>query len=1009
MHQSQERHYNILKLNKWFAISSLLFTFVWLLVFANDFNRQWKPYQKTFRKLEIEKIRLDRSAAEKELASNEKYDLVSSELQDAENELSSNEDKLNSFQITIDTLKAEQYRMNQLYQFSKALYDAQKYTVEQAMFGHGEKQVEAAKLNRLKEETLTFKMDLESIESYLETEEESVKKIQSNVKKAKDRVGRVKRSKVLLERRLKKTDPEAMSFANKIGNVVRDLPILDFINPYYEVKQVVVKDLKDDLIFLDVPKVDRCVTCHLGIDKPGFEDAQQPYTTHPDLEKYIAPNSAHPMKEFGCTTCHMGRGRGTDFISSVHYPDSEEQKKEWEEKYHWHKLHHWSEPMLPMSLVEASCYKCHSGTMPVKGAPKLSLGLAIVEKGGCFGCHQIDRWEETPKSGPGLKKIASKTTKDFAYKWIYAPREFRHDTWMPHFFKQINSNNEESIKRTNQEIHAIVTFLFNQSESYKMDRVSTGNIENGRMLVNSLGCKGCHRMEEDSESEWETSFNSMRRQQGPNLIHLGSKTSQRWVYNWIRNPQGYHPESKMPNLRLNKQEAADISAFLVSNRNEEFDSQIIPDLNEGELNKIVKSFLEQTRRKKEVDSVLDTMDINHKLNFAGEKLVSHYGCFGCHDISGFENAKPIGTPLSIEGSKLITKLDFGYLHDEIDHTKWDWFRLKLDNPRIYDMIPQGEQNYEMKVKRPLEKMRMPHFGLNEDELDAIVTVIMGWVDDELPADKLPPRTTRNMVVEEGERLLQTYNCKGCHNIDGDGGAILSTVAEWLEEVGGTESAEDANLVQSFGPPILNSEGKKVQPTWLYNFFKNPIMIRPNLQVRMPSFNMISNNDWNKMIKYFQYKDDQMLAYENPHKVNRNSTKYKAGKVIQELGACNNCHFYGSKKPKQAALTWAPNLALTKERLRPGWVVDWLRDPQAIMPGTKMPAPYLPVDEPTEDVRSNWGKDVAKLHPDSEILLNALRDYLWGLEGRKDVSSIVKKHLKVEGYGFIVEDEEDEDW
>ena len=525
MHQSQERHYNILKLNKWFAISSLLFTFVWLLVFANDFNRQWKPYQKTFRKLEIEKIRLDLSAAEKELASNEKYDLVSSELQDAENELSSNEDKLNSFQITIDTLKAEQYRMNQLYQFSKALYDAQKYTVEQAMFGHGEKQVEAAKLNRLKEETLTFKMDLESIESYLETEEESVKKIQSNVKKAKDRVGRVKRSKVLLERRLKKTDPEAMSFANKIGNVVRDLPILDFINPYYEVKQVVVKDLKDDLIFLDVPKVDRCVTCHLGIDKPGFEDAQQPYTTHPDLEKYIAPNSAHPMKEFGCTTCHMGRGRGTDFISSVHYPDSEEQKKEWEEKYHWHKLHHWSEPMLPMSLVEASCYKCHSGTMPVKGAPKLSLGLAIVEKGGCFGCHQIDRWEETPKSGPGLKKIASKTTKDFAYKWIYAPREFRHDTWMPHFFKQINSNNEESIKRTNQEIHAIVTFLFNQSESYKMDRVSTGNIENGRMLVNSLGCKGCHRMEEDSESEWETSFNSMRRQQGPNLIHLGSKTS----------------------------------------------------------------------------------------------------------------------------------------------------------------------------------------------------------------------------------------------------------------------------------------------------------------------------------------------------------------------------------------------------------------------------------------------------------------------------------------------------
>ena len=80
-----------------------------------------------------------------------------------------------------------------------------------------------------------------------------------------------------------------------------------------------------------------------------------------------------------------------------------------------------------------------------------------------------------------------------------------------------------------------------------------------------------------------------------------------------------------------------------------------------------------------------------------------------------------------------------------------------------------------------------------------------------------------------------------------------------------------------------------------------------------------------------------------------------------------------------------------------------------MPGTKMPAPYLPIDEPIEDVRTTWGKDVAKIHPDSEAMLMALTDYLWSLDGRKDVSSIVKKHLEQEGYGFIEEDEEDEDW
>lgn len=209
--------------------------------------------------------------------------------------------------------------------------------------------------------------------------------------------------------------------------------------------------------------------------------------------------------------------------------------------------------------------------------------------------------------------------------------------------------------------------------------------------------------------------------------------------------------------------------------------------------------------------------------------------------------------------------------------------------------------------------------------------------------------------------------------------------------------------------MLDTEGKKAQPEWLFNFFKDPIMIRPNIQARMPSFNMISDDDWNKIIKYFQYKDNQMLAYENPHKINKNSSMYRAGDVIKDLGAYKNCHFYGTKKPKQAALTWAPNLSMSKERLRPEWVVDWLRNPQEIMPGTKMPAPYLPVEEPLDDVKKTWGKDVASLHSDSEKMLEALRDYIWGIKGPNDVSKIVKTHLATEGYGFIIEDDEEEDW
>lgn len=131
-----------------------------------------------------------------------------------------------------------------------------------------------------------------------------------------------------------------------------------------------------------------------------------------------------------------------------------------------------------------------------------------------------------------------------------------------------------------------------------------------------------------------------------------------------------------------------------------------------------------------------------------------------------------------------------------------------------------------------------------------------------------------------------------------------------------------------------------------------------------------------------------------------------------MGGCQNCHFYGNQKPRQAAVTWGPNLALTKERLRPEWLIELFKDPQVIMPGTKMPAPYIPVDEPVASVKEVWGKNVAKLHSEPEKLLEAIRDFTWAVSGPTDVSKIVKAHLTIEGYGFVIEDDDDwgdDDW
>ena len=50
--------------------------------------------------------------------------------------------------------------------------------------------------------------------------------------------------------------------------------------------------------FAKVPIVDRCVSCHMGIEDADFADDIQPYTAHPNLDLIGSSSSPHPFNEF---------------------------------------------------------------------------------------------------------------------------------------------------------------------------------------------------------------------------------------------------------------------------------------------------------------------------------------------------------------------------------------------------------------------------------------------------------------------------------------------------------------------------------------------------------------------------------------------------------------------------------------------------------------------------------------------------------------------------------------
>ena len=88
-----------------------------------------------------------------------------------------------------------------------------------------------------------------------------------------------------------------------------------------------------------------------------------------------------------------------------------------------------------------------------------------------------------------------------------------------------------------------------------------------------------------------------------------------------------------------------------------------------------------------------------------------------------------------------------------------------------------------------------------------------------------------------------------------------------------------------------------------------------------------------------------------------------------------------------------------------------------MPGTKMPAPYIPDSEilSMEGAENDWGQALVALNGDTTDMLNGLRDYLWDIKGDVNIDALIKSYFLENGYDFDnigtdeEYDDEDDDW
>ena len=155
----------------------------------------------------------------------------------------------------------------------------------------------------------------------------------------------------------------------------------------------------------ELNRVDRCTTCHQGMEWKGLEGVPNPFKSHPQeiLKK-------HPLNQYGCTVCHGGQGYATDMESAHGFVSD------------------WEQPLLGKrvsdvylvkdrkAMMQMNCNICHRYDRETAGADYINQAKTLIQSKGCRACHTING--RGGVIGPDLTNVGDKSPEQYDYSRI---------------------------------------------------------------------------------------------------------------------------------------------------------------------------------------------------------------------------------------------------------------------------------------------------------------------------------------------------------------------------------------------------------------------------------------------------------------------------------------------------------------------------------------------------------------------------------------------------------------
>jgi len=455
--------------------------------------------------------------------------------------------------------------------------------------------------------------------------------------------------------------------------------------------------------------VDRCTTCHQGITQASLADkgVPQPFRAHP-----VIP---HNVRDWGCTVCHRGQGPATE-VSEAHESTLA-----------------WEQPLLPTRFIQASCGTCHYANLAQ--TPQLTRGRELLTRLNCQGCHRLPGLDRPAMLGPDLTNVGTKVTREWIYKWLKEPRSIVDKDGNVTVNGYAQEPRMPKFQLAEAELRGLSAYLSVQKARavapYKIDaRVIAAWSKNpelasqGELRFRQMFCSTCHSLAVTRAGETKLIGGDI----GPELTKVGSKVNADWLADWLRDPQGYLPHTRMSRYGWSDEDLYKVTQYITSR------------LTDSELLAGVPKLGQPTDEEIQL----------------GRRLFLEKGCASCHVIQKLNPQKDFGPDLSAIGGKNGSELEFGTA--KIPHNLVAYIQAKLQDPKSVNPAA-----------------RMPQYSWNAADLDAVTTALLsmrGAPATSALQNLVVPRTATSFrpTGAFGE-VYERYKCYTCHKFNGYGGDL----------------------------------------------------------------------------------------------------------------------------------------------------------------------------------------------------------------------------------------------